>query len=342
VSRALDLGTGCGVQALHLAHHSDRVVATDINARAVWAAGFNAALNALDNIEARGGYFFAPVGEETFDLITTNPPFVISPGTGRRIVYRDSLMPGDDVVSYVVRNGPTYLVDGGWLQVLANWAIHRDVPWDERVAGWVPADCAAFVVQREVLDPAAYVELWLKDEGLHGGVEYLDRYDAWLGWFEEQGIEGVGFGWINVHKARHESSYLDWPYAVEQPVAPAIRDWASAVVREVSVDSRLTLRVDVVQETTGEPGVEDPETIVLRQRRGLCRARLVDTVEAGLAGACDGELSVGEILDALAVLTERDPAELRATYLPLVRELVAEGFLVPGQGGRNGAGSHTR
>ena len=87
-----------------------------------------------------------------------------------------------------------------------------------------------------------------------------------------------------------------------------------------------------MQETHGEPGAEDPETIVLRQQRGLRRARQVDTVEAALVGACDGELTVGQILDALATLTERDPAELRATYLPVVRELFVEGFLVLGAG----------
>jgi hypothetical protein len=182
-------------------------------------------------------------------------------------------------------------------------------------------------VQREVLDPAAYVELWLKDAGLHGAPDYLARYDAWLGWFDEQDIEGIGFGWLNVRKSPGESTYLDWPYAVEQPVAPSVHAWGEAVTRDVTLDDRLVVRVDVVQETTGEPGAVDPETIVLRQQRGLRRARRVDTVEAALAGACDGELSVGEILDAVASLTDRDPAQLRTTYLPVVRELFLEGFL---------------
>jgi methylase of polypeptide subunit release factors len=34
VDSALDLGTGCGVQCPHLARHSRRVVATDLNLRA--------------------------------------------------------------------------------------------------------------------------------------------------------------------------------------------------------------------------------------------------------------------------------------------------------------------
>ncbi|HEY9252875.1 MAG TPA: methyltransferase, partial [Nocardioides sp.] len=54
VGTALDLGTGCGVQALHLATHSDRVVATDVNQRALWITAFNAALNDVaDRIDVR-------------------------------------------------------------------------------------------------------------------------------------------------------------------------------------------------------------------------------------------------------------------------------------------------
>ena len=89
------------------------------------------------------------------------------------------------------------------------------------------------------------------------------------------------------------------------------------------------MRPDVQQETVGAPGAADPEVVVLRQQRGLRRARQADTVEAALVGACDGELSVGQILDALAELLDLDAEQARATYLPAVRELVAEGFLEP-------------
>ena len=85
VATALDLGTGCGVQALHLAGHADRVVATDVNQRALDLARFNAELNEVaDRVDVRNGSFFEPVAGERFDLISTNPPFVISPATGRR------------------------------------------------------------------------------------------------------------------------------------------------------------------------------------------------------------------------------------------------------------------
>jgi len=335
VGRSLDLGTGCGVQALHLAAHSGSVVATDVNERALWMTRLNAALNGID-VEVRDGSFFEPVAGERFDLIATNPPFVISPATGERLVYRDSGLPGDRVVEHIVRTGPDHLSDGGWLQVLANWAV-TDQPWDERLGSWLRDDCDALVVQRETLDPAAYVELWLKDSGHHGGPDYARRYDTWLSWLEQTGIAGVGFGWINVRlrggrDGTHE--LLEWPYDVEQPIGPAIRSWGEARddLRDLSDETLLatTLRAreDVQQETVGRPGAEDPEAIVLRQQRGFRRARTADTVEAALVGASDGDLTVAQLLDALGTLLERDRAELRRTYLPVVRTLVGEGFLV--------------
>ena len=333
VGRSLDLGTGCGVQALHLATHSEQVVATDVNQRALRWARFNVELNEIAvPVDVREGSFFEPVADELFDLIATNPPFVISPATGERLVYRDSGLPGDRVVEHIVRRAPDHLTDGGWCQVLANWVVPVGASWNERLAGWVPDDCDAFVVQREVVDPASYVELWLKDAGLHGSADYLVRYDTWLSWFEDQGIEAVGFGWINLRKAgagNRVREFLEWPYDVEQPIAPAIRDWAAGVDARVDLDSHLVARTDVRQETVGAVGAADPETLVLRQQRGLRRARQADTVEAALVGACDGELSVGQILDALAQLLDLDPAETRETYLPVVRSLVAEGFLRP-------------
>lgn len=346
VTSALDLGTGCGVQALHLATHAGRVVATDVNPRALRLARLNAALNDLPSIEVRDGSYFDPVRGEQFDLIATNPPFVISPGTGERLVYRDSGLPGDRVVEDIVRAAPRHLTPGGWCQVLANWVIKEGTPWDERLSGWLepPAGepglaCDAFVVQREVVDPAAYVELWLADEGAPGTPEYLRRYDTWLSWFADQGIEGVGFGWINLRRRPEEAPGTPtlrlekWPYDVEQPIAAAISGWGhaiddlAAIDDESLLDVRLRRRPDVRQETVGEPGAADPEAIVLRQQRGFRRGHAADTVTAALVGASDGDLTLGQIVDALGELLDEDPVALRETYLPVARDLVAGGYL---------------
>jgi hypothetical protein len=76
---ALDLCTGSGALALLAARHAGRVVATDLSRRALRFAKLNAQLNAVGGIDWRRGDLFEPLGDERFDLITANPPFVISP-----------------------------------------------------------------------------------------------------------------------------------------------------------------------------------------------------------------------------------------------------------------------
>jgi hypothetical protein len=209
--------------------------------------------------------------------------------------------------------------------------------WQQRLSDWLePTGCDAWVLQREVSDLPSYVELWLADAGLRGAPDYTQRYDTWLSWFAEQGIEAVGFGWLCLHRADRTRPVVrieDWPYDVEQPLGPHVADWGRRTGwLDQSPDllgRRLWLDRGVVQETVGPPGAADPERIVLRQQRGLRRAIQVDTVEAGLVGACDGDLTVGQILDALAALLEREPARLVEEYVPRVRRLVEDGFLHP-------------
>ncbi len=364
VGRALDLGTGCGVQSLHLSGHAGEVVATDVNERALAMTRLNAALNDVA-IDVRSGSTFEPVRGEEFDLVVTNPPFVVSPGTGELLVYRDSGLPGDEMVRRVVTGTPRHLAPGGTGQVLANWVHVDGEPWQERLEGWLaPVDgrsCDAWVVQREVADPAQYVELWLRDAGLDRAPDYTRRYDAWAGWFADQGITGVGFGWVNLRRTDREVPSVrveEWPYEVEQPLGAEVESWFRRTDLLAGLDDDAVLgtawqtRADVRQETVGAPGAEDPEVIVLRQQRGMRRARQVDTVEAALVGASDGDLTAAQILAAIDELLgtpssgevngevgdegagggARDRAGDGAgatSRVTALRELVADGFLVP-------------
>ena len=59
----------------------------------------NAALNRGRRSTSATGSLFEPVAGERFDLVVTNPPFVVSPATDERLVYRDSGLPGDEMVA---------------------------------------------------------------------------------------------------------------------------------------------------------------------------------------------------------------------------------------------------
>lgn len=229
---------------------------------------------------------------------------------------------------------------GGYAQFLANWQHVEGEEWQERLRSWVPRGCDAWIVQREVQDVTQYAELWLRDAGDHrtGPEAYAERYEAWLDEFEARKTRTIGFGWITLHKSGSEQPSItveEWPHPVEQPLGETIRahfarqEYLRTHDDAALLSDRFRLADEVVQEQVGLPGAEDPEHVVLRQNRGMRRATTVDTVGAGFAGVCDGQLDAGRILDAIAQLIGEDPVQLRDRTPESIRMLVGQGFLEP-------------
>ncbi|HMS36002.1 MAG TPA: methyltransferase [Arachnia sp.] len=335
VGSALDLGTGCGVQSLHLARHAGRIVGTDVNARALELAALTAALNGAA-VDLREGSLYEPVAGERFDLIVSNPPFVMSPPRAEAdtLAYREANFEADALVETLVRGAADHLNPGGSLQLLTNWAV-LEQPWEERLQGWVPDGCDAWVIERERLDVFSYIEMWLTDAGLAGTEGWRAAYDEWLAYFDRLGIRSVGMGWILVTRAQREHPHLrfeSWPHAVAQPVGDVFARHASAVdAFQLPTAELLAARprlVDVEQETIGRPGAEDPEHVVFRQRVGLLRAVKADTALAATLGALDGDLTVGQVLAAVAQVLQADAAELAAALIPELRQALLDQLLV--------------
>ncbi|MFD7755558.1 methyltransferase [Streptomyces sp. NPDC059757] len=340
VASALDLGTGSGIQALHASQHATRVTATDLNPRALVFTRLTLALSGATPADLREGSLFEPVGTETYDLIVSNPPFVISPGA--RLTYRDGGMGGDELCRTLVQQAGDRLNEGGYAHFLANWQHVEGEEWQDRLRSWVPRGCDAWIVQREMQDITQYAELWLRDSGDHrtDPAQYAVRYDAWLDEFEAHKTKGVGFGWITLRKSRSSAEdpsivIEEWPHPVEQPLGEAVeahfarQDYLRTHDDAALLADHFTLAPEVMQEQVGLPGAEDPEHVVLRQNRGMRRATKVDAVGAGFAGVCDGTLPAGRILDAIAQLMNEDPVLLRDRTPQAIRLLVGEGFLEP-------------
>lgn len=148
VESTLDLGCGCGIQALYMSTFATKVVASDISDRAIFFTTFNAHINDIDTIEVVKGSFFEPLAHRKFDLIATNPPFVITPPQLRddlEYTYRDGGMAADQVLQTVVSVAPQFLRPGGRLIMLGNWVQNEggapataDMPADKEPAA--PAD----------------------------------------------------------------------------------------------------------------------------------------------------------------------------------------------------------
>lgn len=348
VDRALDLGTGCGIQAMHAARHARHVVATDISERALDFARFNADLNLIDGIEFRLGSLFEPVAGETFDHIVSNPPFVITPRAEGvpSYEYRDGGMVGDALVATVVAEAGRYLAPGGVAQLLGNWETGgAEKRGAYSVIDWVGrggVDLDVWVVEREVQDVTSYAETWIRDGGTRPGTpDFESLSEAWLDDFDARGVSEVGFGYITLRRPQDPAAQPT--ETIERllgslgsndlglgPHLLACLD-ATDALRSLSDDELLlvTLRVagDVTEERHYWPGNDDPTVVTLRQGGGFARTVDSGTALSALVGACDGELSVGAIIGALAQLLEVPESDLLAELVPRVRELVRSGIL---------------
>ena len=351
VGAVLDLGTGCGIQAMHAASHATSVVGTDISERALAFAELNAAVNA-DSLggatpRLRQGSMLEPVAGEVFDLVVSNPPFVITPPGTPSFEYRNTDIEGDGVVRSLIQTVGSVLTPGGLAQLLGNWEIRRGDEWSTRLDQWLDAaaatghDLSAWVVQRDQLDAAEYAETWLRDAGItpeRGRDRFTEAYEAYLDYFDSRGVEAVGFGIVTLRRTGGNGEptwrrFEELEGPMQQPLGEHL---ASSLDAKVWLDStsdgdllnaRVVVAADVTRETYGHPTSPDPEHILLRQGGGFGRAVKADTALAGLVSACDGELTVGQIAHALAALLDVEPGQMLGGMVPAVRELVLDGFL---------------
>jgi Methyltransferase small domain len=338
VAAALDLGTGCGIQALFAAGHSDRVVASDVNPRAAALASLTMALNGAGHVEVRTGDLLGPVAGETFGLVVANPPFVISPS--ERYLFRDGARPVDELCRTLVGSVPAHLDQGGHFQCLASWAHVTGEDWRDRLAGWFAGTgCDALVLVREAVDPATHAANWLRQ------TEPPDRwdpeYDRWMAYYEVQRIEAIGLGLVTMRRRpgggegwfRAEEAEQDFamPCGDHLGAAFELADLLAALDDAGLAATHLRVAPDVVLDERATPAgagwsVTDRR---LRQTAGLCREGEVDGLVAAIVAACDGSRPLGAVLDEVARSTGADPGAVARAALPLIRRLVEQGFLLP-------------
>ena len=356
VRTALDLGCGCGIQTLYLLRHAEYVVATDISTRALAFTAFNAALAGVSvtggpdagsgdgagRLELLRGSLLEPVAGRRFDLIVSNPPFVLTPPAVREaglplMEYRDA---GGPVLPALVAGLGEHLEPGGAAVMLGNWEHYGADSWRDAVSAWIPEELDAWVIEREVQDPVEYATMWLRDGGLTPE-RHAETFDAalgaWIGDFEARGVEGIGFGYLIVH--RPESPRGPWRLLEEVTTSGQgvlgphvaevlrIRELLSGLDDDAVAALRPVLAPDVTEERHFVPGASEPTVILLRQGGGLGRTVQASTAVAALAGVADSELSVGQIASAVASLTGVDADALRAELVEAVRRLATHGFL---------------
>lgn len=340
VATALDLGTGCGFQAFMAAKHCDHVIAVDRNPRAVAFASFNAKLNGLTGVECREGDFFEPVEGMKFDLIVSNPPFVISPES--RYIYRDGGMAGDEVSRKICREAPRFMTDGGFCQLICNWAEYKDQDWREHLRAWFEGSgCDVWVIRNQSRDVAVYAANWLRHtERLE--VDDLDeRFADWLAYYRTQGIDTIGAGVITMRRTGGVSNWFRADDGVEKVYGPGgeyitgvfeARDFLersggdgelSTMSFVVSPDLRIT------QEKGPSAEGWAMESLEVYLARGLFQKGKIDPYVERLLMQCDGTRPLGDLTRDMASQLGVEAAEIEPAVSALVRDFVGRRFLLP-------------
>jgi len=210
----LDLGTGCGVEALLASAHAERVVASDVSPRAVNFAAFNAQLNLSPNIEFRAGSWFEPLGDERFETIVCNPPYVISPAS--EYIYRDSGMKGDSVSEQVVRSIPLHLEEGGFATVQISWIADREGDAAGPVRRWVgDSGCDAWLLHYRTDKPLETAAVWNQTES-GDPMRYAQIIDSWLAYYRELGISGIAYGSLLLRRRNATNWFRVDPFPAER------------------------------------------------------------------------------------------------------------------------------
>lgn len=227
VETALDLGVGCGIQTLYLLRHVRQVVATDISTRALEFTAFNVALAGVDSarVQLRQGNLLEPVAGQRFDLIVSNPPFVITPPSVRQaglplMEYRDA---GGPILPALVRGLEDHLNPDGVAVMLGNWEHREGTSWRTSVNQWIGKSLDAWIIQREVQDPVEYAAMWLRDGGLtpeRSGVAFENALAAWQEDFDSRQVSGVGMGYLVFHAPSVAATSGPGGTALEGQTAP--------------------------------------------------------------------------------------------------------------------------
>ena len=350
VETALDLGVGCGIQTLYLLRHVRQVVATDISTRALEFTAFNVALAGVDSarVQLRQGNLLEPVAGQRFDLIVSNPPFVITPPSVRQaglplMEYRDA---GGPILPALVRGLEDHLNPDGVAVMLGNWEHREGTSWRTSVNQWIGKSLDAWIIQREVQDPVEYAAMWLRDGGLtpeRSGTAFENALAAWQEDFDSRQVSGVGMGYLVFHAPSDAAApgavVEPWRVLEEVPTSGqgALGEHVAQVIaahealRGLDDAQVAALKLHTASGLSKEEALTPtpvPTAPVIRQAEGFGRVIAVGMPEVALLSASDeGLLTVAQIAAAVASLTSEDPAAVLADMVAATRTFAHTGMV---------------
>ena len=143
----LDLCTGSGILAVTAAMRGARTVkAVDVSRRALWTTRLNARLNGV-RVSTHRGDLFDPIGDQRFDVIVSNPPYVPSEGDDlpTRGLQRawEAGRDGRLVLDRIIEQAPDHLRPGGCVLLVSSSILGTDLTLGGLADGGLEAEVVA-------------------------------------------------------------------------------------------------------------------------------------------------------------------------------------------------------
>lgn len=337
VRATLDLGTGCGIQAVFAANHSQRVTATDLNPRAAEFARFNARLNGVENIECLVGDTFAPVRNRTFDLVLANPPFFITPSSEK--IYCENGMELDRYCRRVAREAAAHLNEDGYLQMMFECVQVRGQSWRDRVLEWIHGTgCDVWIFHSYARDVLAYARERIRQTTPALTVE--ESLPRWMDYYRQRGVEEIHGGIL----AMRRRTGLNWVRIEEMPLDPN-QPFGEAVWQAfacidflelhgsdeelLKAHPRLSPDTQLDQQLRQSDGRWQGVGMTLRFTGGIPASMRLDPTVADFLAGLDGRRTLDELVRDLSQRVRADLEIVRPECLAVVRKLVERRFVLP-------------
>jgi len=335
-SATLDLGTGNGVLALVASAHSKAVVATDLNPRAVAYAEFNMQLNDAENVSVLVGDGLEPVQGAKFDLIIANPPFFVTPAS--RFLFCDNTLNLDQMCRKWARDAAAHLHDGGYFQMLCEWAQVSGQPWEERVSQWFDdIGCDVWIMKGCTQDPADYAQERIRETN-----PSLERdatlYDSYMNYYRTNNVEAIHDGIIVIRRRSGKNWLLmeDVPQTPTEPFGDAIqrrfeaRDFLQAHADDeqlLQIKPRLSPISRLEEAFQPVNGKWQLSSASLRLSKGLPCKSAVQPLVAEFLSACSGSRTLAEIIGEFATQADVPSEKVTNECILMVRMLIDRGFV---------------
>jgi methylase of polypeptide subunit release factors len=337
----LDVGCGPGSVALFAARRGARVLGTDINPRAIELARWNARLNGL-TAAFEVGDLTAPARGRLFDLVFSQPPFVMKPPDMDAVTYLHGGAWGDELVFRLFAQVPSILAPSGMAVILLDTALRPEAPFHQRVRAVLdgaPLDLVVLLAKGMSPDVLAIAYAQLEDPGL--GSRFAGDAVRYRRHLSQLGVTAFHHGLVLLRAPGDEAANARYSIQLLVRSLGALRPEAvAAILAALDLAARPddALLPCAVAWTEGTTWVEErpaPDP----QLEPTCRLRFppdspfleLEVPSSSfhlfeILGRCQ---SINEGVDLYAEACACAPEEVRAEVLHFVREGLSRGALRP-------------